>query len=448
MFRSRKKAISWSFLILLVLSCSLVAQLSAHSNDNLVYLPLISKPLPYPLWAIKISASEDSHATEIVEMENGDLMVVGRVMNQGAIIMRLKPDGMILWQRKYSNTYKFISAEVTDDGGLVVGGLAETVSYQPTGLVLKLDANGAQVWARSFVDTHEIYDLTQTVDGGYLVAGYRGWVGPWIFKLNPDGTVAWQKQYGSPDGSVWRSVVATSDGGAIVTGEEMPCPEDHYRDFAMKLSSDGSTEWLSCFNSATLNAIAQAIDGGYVAVGYTSGGGWITKLSDDGQIVWQKAYEYPLHPGFQYISPLGNGGYIVSGQDTGDHSVLGRIDDNGELLWMRSYSVNHINTVFESEIGGFAAVGIYRDQQYNEHMLAMRVNDVGEIINCDIIDSVETQVNTASASISVRSKPGTASTFESHFSQPTFQPGSLTIDTLCTTQEAADSTHNADDTGC
>ena len=74
--------------------------------------------------------------------------------------------------------------------------------------------------------------IQQTSDGGYIVAGvaqpytqeFGGECsgadndGVWILKLNPDGTIAWQKIYGGEFGDQVMSIQQTTDGGYIAAG--------------------------------------------------------------------------------------------------------------------------------------------------------------------------------------------------------------------------------------
>src|SRR4030042_2562043 len=82
-------------------------------------------------------------------------------------------------------------------------------------------------WARAYggTDDDHVYSAQQTSDGGYILAGSTRSFGAgdydfWILKLDPSGSILWQKTYGST-GSVTEqasSIQQTSDGGYIVVG--------------------------------------------------------------------------------------------------------------------------------------------------------------------------------------------------------------------------------------
>src|SRR3990172_4110611 len=103
--------------------------------------------------------------------------------------------------------------------------------------VLKLDPNGSVAWQKTYGESDwfdEANSIQQTSDGGYIVAGQTWsplnppglavmWDDFWVLKLNSDGSVAWQMTYGGDyiegDGiDVAHSIHETSDGGYIVAG--------------------------------------------------------------------------------------------------------------------------------------------------------------------------------------------------------------------------------------
>lgn len=71
--------------------------------------------------------------------------------------------------------------------------------------------------------------IIQTTDGGYIAAGYtnaangdvtgvHGGYDYWVVKINPAGTIEWQKAYGGSFDDQAASIRQTTDGGYIVAG--------------------------------------------------------------------------------------------------------------------------------------------------------------------------------------------------------------------------------------
>jgi len=113
-------------------------------------------------------------------------------------------------------------------------------------------SQSADEWAKTYGGDVSPTSLQQTTDGGYIVAGYTESFGAgnydgWILKLNPSGTVSWQKTYGGSGSDHASSIQQTTDGGYIV--------------------------------ASTTNSF-----------GAGRGDGWLLKLAPSGPVTWQKTY--------------------------------------------------------------------------------------------------------------------------------------------------------------
>jgi hypothetical protein len=126
-------------------------------------------------------------------------------------VLRVDPDGNILWQAAYGGTsYEqlFNAAPAPGETFLLCG-----ASYSGPGgsktsrafsgddyWVVKIDANGNQIWDASFggMRSDRAWDTIRTADGGYIVVGESDFVGGnktaphfgnsdiWVIKLNPE----------------------------------------------------------------------------------------------------------------------------------------------------------------------------------------------------------------------------------------------------------------------
>ena len=139
-------------------------------------------------------------------------------------IFKLNSDGTGAWQRVYGPS-SANSIQQTTDGGYIAAGFIWGGAGYTDFRVLKLDSNGFLVWQKTYGGTGDeiAYSISQTIDGGYIVAGHTGPPGDeaydiWILKLDPEGTVTWQKTYGGVFNDEVNSIRQTSDGGYIVAG--------------------------------------------------------------------------------------------------------------------------------------------------------------------------------------------------------------------------------------
>jgi hypothetical protein len=117
--------------------------------------------------------------------------------------------------------------------------------------------------------------------------------------LDSSGNVSWQKAFGGPSDDLAFSIDQTSDGGYIVAGFTNSYGAG-IRDFwILKLDPSGSLEWQKTYGGGALDwafAVQQTVDGGYITAGRTDSFGagnadvWVLKLDASGNVTWQKTY--------------------------------------------------------------------------------------------------------------------------------------------------------------
>ena len=209
--------------------------------------------------------------------------------------------------------------------------------------VLKLDRNGDVTWQKAYGGlgfSSKIGSVQQTADGGYIVGGstYAFGAGDWdiwVLKLNSIGDVAWQKTYGGPDRNMFESMQETTDGGYILAGcNNNPIDGNPPDSWIFKLDSNGVVIWQKAYAGACrrwgvfglISPVQQTADGGYI-VGSDS---YVLKLNSIGDITWQKAYDGIAH--FSSIQQTFDFNYLVVGS-----GIVLKINELGEILWQRSY---------------------------------------------------------------------------------------------------------------
>lgn len=244
-------------------------------------------------------------------------------------------------------------------------------------------------------------DNHPTSDGGYIVAGntksnnwdVTGGSGSngyysdnWIVKLNPTGTIQWQKSFGGIYFDNARSIKPTSDGGYIVAGDTYTSTSREFDFSIIKLNSSGGIQWqkvLGGNGDDRGNSVQPTSDGGYIVAGYsdsingdiTGNHGkydfWIIKLSSIGNIQWQKALGGKFDDQAYAIQLTSDGGYIVAGSTssndfdvTGNHGSsdawIVKLDTNGTIQWQKALGGNgqdYARSIQRSNDGGYILAG-------------------------------------------------------------------------------------------
>jgi hypothetical protein len=262
----------------------------------------------YDGWIVKLNASGirqwekrfgkgdfhfyDSHSfTDLVEVPGGGYVLAGTAFKfdfggSSTFVMKINSSGNEVWD-KYHYGSRADSILRTPDGGFLLAGTR--FAHEEGGgagvvpLVIKLDANGDYEWHKTYGNSSDAQYIFRMIasTGGYLVSGKK-WVvhdaskneasyDGWIFKINSNGDLLWEKTYG---GTLY-----------------------------------------DCVNDLT-----PASNGGYVAVGVTTpvsgnagSDAWVFKINENGGLVWDRNFGHQWNDSAFSVSEREGGGYLVGG---------------------------------------------------------------------------------------------------------------------------------------
>src|SRR5258706_851718 len=296
-------------------------------------------------WEKSLGGSTDDRAYAVQQMDSGRIVLAGySSSNNGDVtgshggkdfwVVEIDSQQNILWQKCLGGSGSDIANAIvpSNDGGVIVAG------------------------------------TTTSNDGD--VTGNHGGYDYWIVKLNGEGNLVWQKNYGGSDDEEASCIAATYDGGYIVAGYTLSFNGDvtgnhGYRDmWVIKVDSAGNLEWQKCFGGTDWDdafTIQQTSDSGYIVAGSSQSNNgdatenkgvrdyWIVKLDADANILWQKSYGGISYEVAWSIQQITGGGYIVAGGTmswdgdvlenhayfTDDYWIL-RLDNGGNIVWQNS----------------------------------------------------------------------------------------------------------------
>jgi len=243
-------------------------------------------------------------------------------------------------------------------------------------------------WKRSLggSKTDTPYAIRSTSDGGSIIAGYtystdgdvsfnHGERDFWVIKLDASGNIQWEKSLGGSSFDIAYSIQETSDGGYIVVGEVYSTDGDVTNThvipdaWVVKLTAAGDIQWQRTFGGSqneSAKCIQQTMDGGYI-VGLTtestdgdvignhgSDDIWLLKLSDIGEIQWQRAYGGSNVDAIKTIQLTTDGGYLISshtcsndGDVSGFHGTsdiwILKLSSYGDIIWQIALGGNDIS---------------------------------------------------------------------------------------------------------
>ncbi|MEM6964889.1 MAG: T9SS type A sorting domain-containing protein [Bacteroidota bacterium] len=303
-------------------------------------------------------------------------------------LSHLRAQPLTAWSKVLGGTSNDIPQTIkllSDEGFIVVGQSSssdEDVSANKGGFdawVTRLDKDGALLWEKNYGGSKEdyVHDVQPTPDGGFILTGgtasddadlneNKGTVDLWILKIDALGNVQWSKNYGGSGTDVGTSILAETNGYLVV----------------------GST--------------SSAGEPG-VAAGYGSNEYWILKIDLNGDLVWEKTYGGKRYDAAKSVVATEDDGYIIAGNswskdgDIGNHighsdAWLLKIDSEGNILWSKNYgstTADKLNTLIKTLDGNYAIAGSKSvmnltgsgfNGRYDEQLWVLKIDPSGTIL--------------------------------------------------------------------
>ncbi len=258
------------------------------------------------------------------DSKDGDLTA-----NQGLFdlwVLKLSGDLKILWQKNLGGSKIERSGQVlqTDDGGCVLVGYTASNDGDVSGYhgggdawVVRLDQTGTVLWNRCYGGSRldEATAVVQSKDGGFIVAGYSnsydgdaagntGAFNAWIFKIDPEGNLIWQKAIGGSNQDGFEALTLTADEGLIAVGRTLSTDGDIPNQagggnlLVVRLDFTGEVQWVKAIGTATSEggtAVQEASNGDLLVCGWSGPLGasidaLVVRLNAAGQVLWSKTY--------------------------------------------------------------------------------------------------------------------------------------------------------------
>ena len=258
-------------------------------------------------------------------------------------VIKTDAQGEIEWEENYGGFDLDILSGIVqmDDGGFVFGGTTESTDGDIN------ENNGASDY--------------------------------WIVKVSMSGIIEWTQNYGGNGLEFMTTLQQTSDGGFILGGTSY---SDNAGDngegdyWAVKINSEGDVEWEQNYGGSSfdeLHSIAQLTDGGYLLGGWTksndldvsmnNGGSdyWVVKVNSLGEIEWEKSYGGFESEYLRTVHQTIDGGFLLGGAaadgfSNDDDFLVFKTDFEGNVEWERTYggsSAEYIEVIKETSESGF-----------------------------------------------------------------------------------------------
>lgn len=342
----------------------------------------------------------------------------------------------------------FQSIAAATDGGYVLVGFTQSNDFD---IQTKTD-NSYDFWVRRFSSNHTLLwsktyggssddrgaDIVATQDGGFVIVGYsasndgdltqnNGIRDFWVFKIDAQGNLIWQKSFGFSGSDYGISVLKTQDNGVLLCGvldvtasggqgNSKTVNKHAGGDYwVLKLAQDGSPEWTRYFGGSFTDSpfgMVETADGNYVIAGSSDSNDvdisnnkgaydyWVIAIDQSGNLIWEKSFGGSEIDEARGIAVATDGNILITGDTrsfdgnvTKNNGVadlwLIKIDTSGNLIWEKTIggsSFDAARSISPSLQNGFIIAGSTRssssaitNEGQNDAWI-LEVNDQGNVI--------------------------------------------------------------------
>lgn len=239
----------------------------------------------------------------------------------------------------------FTGVVATADNGYVVVGTSQSndgdiIDKNDTSFdywVVKFDQNDTVIWNKTYGGSGDdrAEKIIQTQDKGYVVIGYsdssdgdvssnNGLRDFWIVKLDANGTIVWEKNFGFAGNDFGTNIIENSDGTLYAIGE-------------LDVSASGGQGNFGRYQTE-----------------HAGGDYWVLKLSAAGDLIWSRffggsftdtAYDIAVNPAGELV--------VLGSSDSTDSDITNNIntydfwavktDSDGNMLWQKNFGGTEID---------------------------------------------------------------------------------------------------------
>ena len=274
--------------------------------------------------------------------------------------------GNILWQKKFSQNEgaQIHSLSKAKNGDLIGSGYVYPPGGPSDAWLFRLTANGDLIWEKVYDDLTEVaVNIAEASNGDLIATGTTiesnniSQIDALLFRTNSAGELKWSKSFGGTATEQGNAILATSDGGALMTGitysNDGIASGSHGNEdiLVIKVDENGNTQWIKLFGGAAgeidTHCVIETGDYNYMlsATSYSQDGdmpgnkeydAWILTLDSNGTIIHKQQFGGNNLDIIYALLPLGENKFLAAGistSTTGDFSGA----HGGYEAWVFTY---------------------------------------------------------------------------------------------------------------
>jgi hypothetical protein len=289
-----------------------------------------------------------------------------------------------------------------DGGYLIAGYTTNSTQYDCNVYIIKTDAAGNLVWTKNYggIRPDFPYHMIPTADGNYFLIGFSqsyssGDADIYLLKINPSGDLIWSKTYGGSGNDYGKDIIQTSDGNYLIVGwSNSPSMADQNANL-IKIDPAGTVIWNKSYggsNDDFGHSVQQCADGGFIMLGQTfsygaGGDAYLVKTDASGNMSWEKTFGGSLSDEGVYVNANNDGSFtfvIRDSSNVGKHIDIRvvKTDASGNQIWSKTYGSTEKDTpkmIQPTSDGGYIIAAISRSFGWiNPDMWILKLNSGGD----------------------------------------------------------------------
>ena len=328
-------------------------------------------------------------------------------------LFKLDSAGDVTWQRSYprgSVSAAFLFVPLPD------GYFTMTTSSSP--LFTKLDPSGETLWGKTLAlspaGTFRLHDAIANNSGGALIAG-KSYSDPSILSVDGAGHVEWARQYqASGYTHDFRADIQPVGDTGYVYGTT-----DSSAFRLMRVDLSGEVVWARSYTLGGFDylfgSLAVTPDNGCIFVGRASGNLVVVRVSDTGQVIWARVFPALRANQAGTVGLFPDGSFLVAANSSAygqlGYAWAAKLSENGDVIWEKVYgSANFpsISAVLPLADGSFLLAGGQPISDTGSTGWALLADADGQVSDCiavHTVDSSPTEPIVVEADVAVTSAP-------------------------------------------
>lgn len=360
------------------------------STDSDYWLILVDQNLNV-IWQKTYGGSSDDRGQKIISTTDGGFLVTGFSRSDDGDVtenfgfhdfwtLKLDGAGNIIWEKSFgfSGNDRGFSAIQTSDGGYFLSGFLDVSSSGGAG-----NDNGNAQRSKTLFAKHGVGEF-------------------WGIKLDTDGQTQWRRYFGGSDNDRSYDVVESHDANVIMVGSsesddfDITNPRGSYDFWAVKVNLDGDLMWQKNFGGSSIDigyAAVKSLDNQYLFVGDTrSDDGdvqqfkgntdyWLVKFDENANLTWQNTYGGSNFESARSVLQLESGEILINGSS---RSTDGQVSEN--------FGQNDLWVVHAEDSGDFISGLSIGGSQIDLANDAIQLES-GEVVVVGSSESSDSQIN-------------------------------------------------------